>query len=250
MLGRVAALVAVAALVVAVATGSLVALAAPHLVAVGVGMAAFIGLAGIAWLGLVAPRIRQAEERSLRLVGPRRDADVRTEARLLNLVEGLAPTAGVPRPRCLVIEDPALNALALGRDPRHGCVLVTTGLLGSLSRMELEAVVGHALMRLRDGDTSAPTLALALTGGGAPLAGAMGEGGPAAADLAAVGLTRYPPGLVAALRRVATDPGGVHGSGGGSGAPAAAAAVLGPLWFAPPGDAVALAERIEALEEL
>ena len=79
------------------------------------------------------------------------------EARLLNLVEGLAPVAGVARPHCVVLDDPAPNALALGRDARHGCIVVTSGLLRSLSRMELEGVVARALVDIRDGTTAAPT---------------------------------------------------------------------------------------------
>lgn len=188
------------------------------------------------WFGLVAPRIADADERVLRLVGPSRPADAVAEARLLNLIEGLAPAVGLPRPRCHVIEDQAVNALALGRDPRHGCVVLTSGLLLGLSRMELEAVVAHTLVRLCDGATIAPTLALSL-GGGRRLRPDLA----APADLGAVSLTRYPPGLSSALRKVAS---------GGPAAPAGSSPLLAPLWLAPPGDAAAVAVRVQALDEM
>ncbi|MHB8466759.1 MAG: M48 family metalloprotease [Acidimicrobiales bacterium] len=216
-------------------------------------LGAGVGLAGAWWLGLVvalvaaaavegavvAPRLRGAEDRVLALVGPvRPPSDALAELRLLNLVEGLAPNAGVPRPRCLVIDDDTKNSLVIGRGPRHGCIVVTSGLLDGLSRMELEAVVAHAVVRLRDGATAATTTALAL--GGARWLGAT-PCPPGRSDLAAVALTRYPPGLVAAL--------GVIGAAGPA-VPNGSAAVVAPLWIAAPSDPGAIAIRVDALEEL
>jgi len=192
------------------------------------------------WFGLVAPRLHSAESRVLDLVGPYRDADPRVDARYLNIVEGLAPAAGLPRPECLVIDDPSVNVLAIGRDPRHGVVLVTTGLLERLSRMELEAVVARALAQLRDGATMGPTVALALgRGGGARESAAL------AADLLGVSLTRYPPGLSAALRAVLAAR-----AEGSPDVPRSASPALVPLWLAPPGAPDGLERRAEALEEM
>jgi Zn-dependent protease with chaperone function len=201
------------------------------------GLAAVVVVAGLLWVGLVAPRVSRAEERALVLVGPARPADARADARLLNVVEGLAPGGGVNRPRVLVVDDPAPNALALGRDARRGCIVTTTGLLGRLSRMQLEAVVAHLLVQLRDGSTTAPTLLLSFRPGRPPVARAVA----AAADAAAVTLTRYPPGLSSALQVVAAA---------GPSAPAGASPVLAPLWLAPPGDVAGVQARIEALDEL
>jgi len=231
---RVAALVVALAAIAGVIVGAALGIwwaGALTLVVVGAGL----------WAGLVAPRLGHAEERALRFVGPVRPAGGR-EPRLLNLVEGLAPSAGLPRPQCLVLEDGSANALVLGRDPRHGWLVVTSGLLEQLSLMELEGVVAHCLVELRDGSTVRPTLALALRNGG-------GLARPStdphlAADLAAVSLTRYPPGLASALRTIR--------EGRAAGAPAlprASAAVLGPLWVAPV-DEAAIEARIEALEEM
>lgn len=201
----------------------------------------FAVVGAVLWFAGIAPRVARAEERVLALVGPHRDAEPLREARLLNLVDGLVPATGLGRPRCLVIEDDARNLLVVGRNPRHSVVAVTSGLLDAATRMELEGAIACALVAIRDGVVAAPTLALAI--GGARLLAYAGQPPDAAAeDLAAVTLTRYPPGLAAALRRILD-----------SGGPARAAGsdpVVDPLWLAMPADPAALAARAEVLEEL
>jgi Zn-dependent protease with chaperone function len=200
------------------------------------GIAAAAGVGGAAWLALIAPRLRSAEARAVELVGPSRPADPRTEARLLNLVEGLAPGAGLPRPAVFVVDDDAPNALALGRDGRRGVIVVTTGLLTTLDRMQLEAVVALLLVQIRDGFSSAATMSLAFRPSRLPPPVPF-----AIADSRAVTLTRFPPALASALESVAAA---------GPAVPRRAAAVLRPLWLAPPGDTQAAAERVEALRGL
>jgi len=251
--------VAVLVVVIAVLAGAVVGV----LVEWWVGLLLAVLLAAAAWFVVVVPRLRQAQDRALRLVGPVREADEAADARFINLVEGLAPTAGLPRPRCFVADDPSVNLLALGQDPRQGCIVATSGLLQGMSRMELEAVVAHAIVRLRDGGTIAATLAVSLTGGRGPLANALGAPDLATVDLEAVRLTRFPPALASALRVTSgtaiadqaasgsASPSPPVGSASGSpSTPRAADAVLAPLWFAPPGDAASVAVRIEAIEEL
>ena len=87
------------------------------------------------------------------------------EPRLHNVVEGLCAAAGVPKPEVYVVEDEALNAFATGRDPRHSAVVVTTGLLAGLSRIELEAVLAHELTHVKNLDILASTLAATMVGG-------------------------------------------------------------------------------------
>lgn len=203
------------------------------------GLVAGGGLGAVGWFGIVGPRLAGADERVAALLGPFREADPRREARLLNLVEGLAPGAGLPRPRCVVIDDPSANAAAFGQDARHGWVVATSGLLERLSRMELEGVVAHCLVKLRDGATVAPTVGLAF--GRRPAAG----GDPTPIDLTAVALTRYPPGLSEALRSIAA----ARHAGAPDVPPSASPAVEG-LWLAPPGPAAGIQTRAEALEEL
>jgi len=241
VVGRIAGAVAAIALVcgAVVATLALLIGIPPW---VGLVVAVLVG-AGL-WWGTVLPRLRGADERVLTLVGPARPADPRAEARLLNLVEGLSPAAGLPRPQCYVIDDASMNSLVFGRDPRVGWVIVTAGLLSRLSRMELEGVVAHALVQLRDGTTIAPTLELSL-GPAGRLGRPLAPPPPATLiDTDAVSMTRYPPGLSAALRAI-----GVAGAGAPA-APPGASPELAGLWLAAPGDRHSLAARIESLDEM
>ena len=67
---------------------------------------------------------------------------------LFNVIEGLAIAAGIPKPKAYVINDTALNAFATGRDPEHGIVVFTTGILAKLNRQELEGVVAHEMSHI------------------------------------------------------------------------------------------------------
>src|SRR4051794_14673020 len=62
---------------------------------------------------------------------------------LHRMVEGLAQRASVPKPRLFVIEDPQPNAFATGRNPAHGAIAVTTGILHLLDERELRGVIAH-----------------------------------------------------------------------------------------------------------
>jgi heat shock protein HtpX len=93
-----------------------------------------------------------------------RPASVEDYARYHNLVEGLCIASGLPKPRLYVIEDPAPNAFATGRNPRNAAVAVTTGLLEKLNRMELEGVLAHELSHIRNYDILVSTLAVTMVG--------------------------------------------------------------------------------------
>jgi heat shock protein HtpX len=84
--------------------------------------------------------------------------------RLHNLVEGLCIASGLPKPRLYVIDDPAPNAFATGRNPKHAAVAVTTGLLEKMNRVELEGVLAHELSHIRNYDILVSTLAVTLVG--------------------------------------------------------------------------------------
>lgn len=71
---------------------------------------------------------------------------------LYRVVENLAITTGMPMPRVYVIDDPAMNAFATGRDPNHSAVCATTGLLAVLDRTELEAVMAHEMGHVQNYD--------------------------------------------------------------------------------------------------
>ena len=83
---------------------------------------------------------------------------------LWNLVENLAITAGIPRPRIYVVTDPALNAFATGRDPQHASIAVTTGIVQALENEELEGVIAHELSHVKNEDTKVMLLAAVLVG--------------------------------------------------------------------------------------
>lgn len=178
-------------------------------------------------------------------------ADPVVYKRLHNLVEGLCIAGGLPKPRVYVIDDPAPNAFATGRNPKNAAVAVTTGLLEKMNRVELEGVVAHELSHIKNYDILVMTLAVTLVGavailtdvalrmmwwnGGrvhrsgdrsdrsnpfallgivllivAPLIAramqaAVSRRRETLADVSAIQLTRYPPGLIAALEKLQAD---------------------------------------------
>jgi len=83
---------------------------------------------------------------------------------LYTVTENLAITAGLPKPRLYVIDDPAPNAFATGRDENHAVVCATTGLLAILSRSELEGVIAHELSHIKNRDILLMTIAVVLAG--------------------------------------------------------------------------------------
>ena len=178
-----------------------------------------------------------------------RPADPREYARYHNLVEGLCIASGLPKPRLYIVDDPAPNAFATGRNPKHSAVAVTTGLLEKMNRVELEGVLAHELSHIKNYDILVMTIAVTLVGivallsdfflrfmfwGGSrrsdrnnPLGGVLALLGIVLlifapiiarvmqlavsrrreylADASGVSLTRYPPGLISALKKLKGD---------------------------------------------
>jgi heat shock protein HtpX len=83
--------------------------------------------------------------------------------RLWRIVENLSITNGMPMPKVYVIDDPALNAFATGRDPKHSAVCATTGILAVLDDTELEGVFAHELGHVKNYDIRVSMVAFALT---------------------------------------------------------------------------------------
>jgi len=92
------------------------------------------------------------------------EADSKQYLELHRILENLAITAGLPKPRLYVIDDPAPNAFAAGRDAKHAVVAVTTGLLERLDRTELEGVIAHELSHIGNRDILVMTVAVVLAG--------------------------------------------------------------------------------------
>lgn len=86
------------------------------------------------------------------------------QPRLHNIVEGLSIAAGIPKPRVYVVPEVAPNAFATGRNPEHASIAVTDGLLKTMSRVELEGVVGHELAHVVDRDILVGTVVATLAG--------------------------------------------------------------------------------------
>ncbi len=83
---------------------------------------------------------------------------------IYRLVENLAITAGLPMPKIYITEDTALNAFATGRDPKHGVICLTTGIIAALEKVELEGVIAHELSHIGNRDTLLSTVVVILVG--------------------------------------------------------------------------------------
>lgn len=83
---------------------------------------------------------------------------------LWNITENLSIAAGLPMPKLFVINDPAPNAFATGRDEKHAVVAVSTGLLSMLERSELEGVIAHELSHIKNKDMLVMTITVVLLG--------------------------------------------------------------------------------------
>ena len=86
------------------------------------------------------------------------------EPRLYNLLENLCISRGIPMPRLKTMESPALNAFATGLNTKQYSITVTTGLLRALDDAEIEAVLGHELTHIRNGDVRILVVAVVIAG--------------------------------------------------------------------------------------
>ncbi|WP_040495790.1 M48 family metallopeptidase [Ilumatobacter nonamiensis] len=230
-------------LVVAAVVGALVGLVAGEVLVVAV---AFVAVAAV----YLAVSFRMVESIALR-VGRAEPVDATDQPRLHNVVDGLCITGGLPKPAVHVVDDPAPNAFVVGRSPNHAAIAMTSGLLETLERVELEGVVAQQLSQVKNHDTLVASLAVTViapislladvlirkkwwNGGRVERAGDQGErSNPLAyigfgllafspltgwlmrtvippsretlADMSACQVTRYPPGLIAALEKMNKD---------------------------------------------
>jgi heat shock protein HtpX len=93
-----------------------------------------------------------------------REVSRKEEPRLYNLMENLCISRGIPMPKLKIAEDDALNAFASGLNKRQYSITVTQGLLNSLDDAELEAVLGHELTHIRNGDVRMLVIAVIIAG--------------------------------------------------------------------------------------
>lgn len=83
---------------------------------------------------------------------------------LYHIVENLCITAGLPVPKIYIIQDSAMNAFATGRDPQHGVICLTSGIISRLEKTELEGVIAHELSHIGNRDILLSTVVVVLVG--------------------------------------------------------------------------------------
>src|SRR4051812_31285368 len=86
------------------------------------------------------------------------------EPRLYNLLENLCISRGIPVPKLKIVDDVALNAFATGMNQKQYSITVTGGLIQALDDAELEAVLGHELTHIRNGDVRMLVIAVVIAG--------------------------------------------------------------------------------------
>jgi heat shock protein HtpX len=122
------------------------------LTVVGAGVAAF------SWRNGAAEVLKSTGAREI--IDPQNDV----ETLYVNVVDEMAIASGIPRPRIWLIDDPDPNAFATGRDPNTAHIAVTEGLLLTIDRSELQAVVAHEMGHIKNLDVRLMTLLAALVG--------------------------------------------------------------------------------------
>ena len=111
----------------------------------------FVSVAGVSGAGQSVVAYWFSDQLALGAAGAR--PATKDEYRyLVNVTEAVAIGAGVPTPRIYVIDAPAPNAFATGRDPQHASIAVTRGMIDMLERQELEGVVAHEMAHIRNYD--------------------------------------------------------------------------------------------------
>lgn len=172
-----------------------------------------------------------------------KEIEKKDNPKLYNVVENLTLTAGLPMPKVYIIEDKAPNAFATGRDPNHAVVAATTGLLDIMDEKELTAVMAHEISHVKNYDIRVSCITFGLvclvgllsdlglrlfylgdndddrspvgfivvliTAILAPVAAAIAQMAVSRereylADASAVNITRYPEGMIAALKKLET----------------------------------------------
>jgi len=123
----------------------------------------FIGIAGVLAIGQSAAAYWLSDKMALAVSGAR-PATKDEHRYLVNVTEAVALGAGVPMPKLYVIDSPAPNAFATGRDPQHGAIAVTRGLIDLLDRQELEGVVAHEMAHVKNYDIRFASMLAATVG--------------------------------------------------------------------------------------
>lgn len=125
--------------------------------AIGWGISAIYGDTNIAYFVLIIAAIYAliqyviADKLAVLMTGAKQ-IEKRDNPRFYRIVENLSITTGLPMPKVYIMDDPAPNAFATGRDPRHSIVAATTGLIEIMDDSELEAVMAHEMGHVQNYD--------------------------------------------------------------------------------------------------
>jgi len=114
-------------------------------------------------LGMNVYSFWQSDKLVVKMTGAK-DADPVQHRELIQVVENLSITAGLPMPRVMIVDDPAPNAFATGRNPEKAVVAATSGLLAMLNKNEIEGVMAHELAHVGNRDMLVMTVAVVLAG--------------------------------------------------------------------------------------
>jgi heat shock protein HtpX len=120
----------------------------------------WVTIGTIVWI-LIAYRFHQS---MIDAITGGREVTRQEEPRLYNLLENLCISRGITMPKLKVMESDALNAFATGLNEKQYSVTVTTGLLARLDDPEVEAVLGHELTHIRNGDVRLLIIAVVIAG--------------------------------------------------------------------------------------
>jgi len=209
--------------------------------------------------------VKQNSESRVLATIPSMAASEIAEARLFNVVDGLCVVGGDQRPALRIVSADFPVALAIAAPNSAGTIVVSSGFMSTMDRVETEAVMAHLLWRIRSGEIGLVTFLMALT----TVASRVGLSGVVRrvtervsdprrvmwADISGCQATRYPPAMISALEKVLSNNGSVG------------TVPVSPLWFAVPQDqgddahgardipivrevSVSLAERIAVLKEI
>lgn len=139
-----------------------------------IGLGAIIGLVwGDLYFGLILSAIfgltyaliaYYAGRNMLMSFANAKEVTKKEEPYLYHTIEGLALAAGMPTPKAYIIEDPAPNAFATGRNPKNSAIAVTRGLLQKLNRQELEGVIAHEMAHIKNYDIRAMMISSVMVG--------------------------------------------------------------------------------------
>ena len=221
-------------------------------------------VAGIGAYFLMRSVKQNSESRVLSAIPSMAASDI-AEARLFNVVDGLCVVGGDQRPTLRVVGSEFPIALAVAAPHSAGTIIVSSGFISTMDRVETEAVMAHLLWRIRSGEVALVTFLLSLTavatrvglaGVVRRVAGKLSDPRRVIwADISGCQATRYPPAMVSALEKVLSSNGDVGD------------VPVSSLWFAVPENqidaahetsavpnvgevSVSLAERIAVLKEI